>query len=359
MLETIKSWFQSTQEPVAENKWDANTVTMRQPNCPTAPAMSQTVSEQPGSPDSMGVHMRGGDMGEGICCGLINNDWAKIDIIQHGSRNTTRSHDMLPILALQGYMWTGSDYKLLRLTVGRHSLPFDYDEEVELECSFLSASLKDTDYARWKTGKVPLVNICLRKDDVGFSYPEGEKSFARRKELEWLFARTRYTKFFLIPGLGLGKHLQVIKPAESSILSYDAGDSSLCLSTTREFGSGSLFDTTAFTVAGMEVAYTGLSGDAVPTTKGWLRTSVQKVNRESPNHRLYLLRRESRFIDVQPIQNAVVYERIELWPINVVDKGGCSVLRVWSMETEPGGGLFKHKYAVDWHENHLLLPVTP
>ncbi|CEJ54063.1 hypothetical protein PMG11_00387 [Penicillium brasilianum] len=70
MLETIKSWFQSTQEPVAENKWDANTVTMQQPNCPTAPAMSQTVSEQPGSSDSMGVHMRGGDMGEDICCGL-------------------------------------------------------------------------------------------------------------------------------------------------------------------------------------------------------------------------------------------------------------------------------------------------
>lgn len=47
MLETIKSWFQTVQEPLVENKWDANTVTMQQPNCPAAPAMNQAVSEQP------------------------------------------------------------------------------------------------------------------------------------------------------------------------------------------------------------------------------------------------------------------------------------------------------------------------
>ncbi|KAJ5363876.1 uncharacterized protein N7496_009589 [Penicillium cataractarum] len=67
MFDTIKSWFQSTHEPVAENKWDANTVTMRQPNSPTA---MHTVSDQPESPEPMGVHMRGGDMGEDVCCGL-------------------------------------------------------------------------------------------------------------------------------------------------------------------------------------------------------------------------------------------------------------------------------------------------
>lgn len=44
MSGTIKSWFQPTQEPVVENKWDANTLTMRQPS---SPAMNQTIEEQP------------------------------------------------------------------------------------------------------------------------------------------------------------------------------------------------------------------------------------------------------------------------------------------------------------------------
>lgn len=123
---------------------------------------------------------------------------------------------------------------------------------------------------------------------------------------------------------------------------------SSALSTTREFESGSLFDTTAFTVDGIEVAYTGLSRDAVPVTKGWCGPACRRSTPRVPITDSISLDESLDFIDVQPIQNAVVYEHIELWPINVVvDKGGCSVLRVWSMETEPGGGLFKHKYAVD------------
>ncbi|GLI78464.1 hypothetical protein PoHVEF18_006779 [Penicillium ochrochloron] len=67
MFETIRSWFQPAQEPVFENKWDANTVTMQQPNSPAGPAMNQAVSEQPESPESMAVvHMRGGGGGD-IC----------------------------------------------------------------------------------------------------------------------------------------------------------------------------------------------------------------------------------------------------------------------------------------------------
>lgn len=47
MFETIKSWFQGADAPQNENKWDANTVTMQQPNSPAAPSMNQTVTEQP------------------------------------------------------------------------------------------------------------------------------------------------------------------------------------------------------------------------------------------------------------------------------------------------------------------------
>ncbi|KAJ5803525.1 uncharacterized protein N7503_005975 [Penicillium pulvis] len=69
MFETLKSWFQGADAPLNENKWDANTVTMQQPNSPAAPSMNQTVTEQPGGVESMGVHMRGGDGGD-LCCGI-------------------------------------------------------------------------------------------------------------------------------------------------------------------------------------------------------------------------------------------------------------------------------------------------
>lgn len=47
MFEAIKNWFQSAEGPSAERKWDANAVTMQQPNSPSAPEMSNTITEQP------------------------------------------------------------------------------------------------------------------------------------------------------------------------------------------------------------------------------------------------------------------------------------------------------------------------
>ncbi|KAJ5915197.1 hypothetical protein N7454_011151 [Penicillium verhagenii] len=67
MFEEIKSWFSSVQQPT--DKGNVSPFTMQQPSSPTAPAMNQTVSEQPGAPESMttrSVHLRGG--GEDDCC---------------------------------------------------------------------------------------------------------------------------------------------------------------------------------------------------------------------------------------------------------------------------------------------------
>ncbi|KAJ5746648.1 hypothetical protein N7520_011830 [Penicillium odoratum] len=70
MFETIKSWFQGAEQPINENKWDANTVTMQQPNSPAAPSMNQTITQQPGT-ESAAVQMRGGgDFCCGVCAGL-------------------------------------------------------------------------------------------------------------------------------------------------------------------------------------------------------------------------------------------------------------------------------------------------
>jgi predicted acyl esterase len=236
---------------------------------------------------------------------------------------------------MEGYTWAGSKHKFLRFIVGRHDLPFYYDEEVEVHRSFLEALLKDNDYADWKTGKVPPVSVCLRKGDVGFNNPEGEKTFPRRDKLERPIARTEYTKFFLTPGLGLKKDAQGMEHAGPSILSYDAGDSMVKGVRVLEFKMPpvqselevtgrvlahlvvsvdssvslppenldlDLFLTLRhFTAAGKEVPYTSSSGDAVPVTKGWLRTSLRQVNTESPYHRPYLPRREYLSTDVQQV----------------------------------------------------------
>ncbi|GLI78468.1 hypothetical protein PoHVEF18_006783 [Penicillium ochrochloron] len=263
---------------------------------------------------------------------------------------------------VEGYTWAGSQHKFLRFILGRHDLPFYYDEEDEVQHSFLEAFLKDNDYA-------------------------GD-------EMEWPIARTEYTKFFLTPDLSLKQEGQEME-AELSILSYDAGNSSVKGVRVLEFKmppvqselevTGHVLahlavsvDSAAtpppenldldlfwtlrhFTAAGKEIPYTGSSGNAVPVATGWLRASMRKY----------------RSIDVQPVESGVIYEcDVELWPTNVVvEKGGWLVLHVSSEDMEPGVGLFKHNSAIDRlaekfsgannihfdneHENYLLLPVIP
>lgn len=58
---------------------------------------------------------------------------------------------------IEGYMLAGSPYKFLRVGSGRHDLPFYSDIEVETQRGFLSAFLKNDDYAGWTTGKQPKV----------------------------------------------------------------------------------------------------------------------------------------------------------------------------------------------------------
>ncbi|KAJ5168524.1 uncharacterized protein N7482_004118 [Penicillium canariense] len=69
MFGAIKNWFSPAQEN--ENKWDAHTVQLQQPNSPAGPTMNnETVTEQPGDREEMSVHMRGGGEGEDVCCGV-------------------------------------------------------------------------------------------------------------------------------------------------------------------------------------------------------------------------------------------------------------------------------------------------
>ncbi|KJK64039.1 X-Pro dipeptidyl-peptidase C-terminal non-catalytic domain protein [Aspergillus parasiticus SU-1] len=307
---------------------------------------------------------------------------------------------------VEGYTWAGSQYKFLRFIVGRHDLPFYYDEEAKVQMSFLDAFLKGNDHAGWTTGRIPRVSLCLRKGDVGFNNPAGEKTFPRRDENEWPLARTVYTRYYLTPSLGLTQKLTTFTASQlgyqaggsdgrSSILQFNTppcvremeitGHPVAHLAVSVESAQSpppsnldlDIFVTLChFSAVGKEVHYTGSSGESVPVTKGWLRVSLRKVNHDSPYHRDYLPRREYRSSDVLPVENGVIYEcDVELWPTNVmVEAGGWLVFEVASVDTE-GAGLFRHNSPVarppskfegsnyihfgEGRENYIVLPIIP
>ncbi|KAF5600098.1 hydrolase family [Fusarium pseudoanthophilum] len=307
---------------------------------------------------------------------------------------------------IEGYIHAGSKFKYLRLITGRHDLPFYYEEEVEIQRSFLDAFLKGEDRVGWsEEGKVAPVSLVLRKGNVGFNDAEKEKAYPRREENEWPIARTQYKKLFLTPEQGLTweepkterkkvtyKALGTLdKPevvqfstpafeAETEITGHVVAHLNVSVSPDPSGPTPSdidLFVTLRhFDPSGEEVFYTGTAGDPVPLTKGWLRVSLRKVDSEHPKHREWLPHRNYTSKDVQPVIQGEVYGvDIEVWPTNViVDKGGKLVFEVSSGDTQ-GSGIFLHNDPVDRslevfqgsnhihfgprQQNYITLPVIP
>ncbi|RKK73043.1 hypothetical protein BFJ69_g9607 [Fusarium oxysporum] len=307
---------------------------------------------------------------------------------------------------IEGYIRAGSKFKYLRLITGRHDLPFYYEEEVEIQRSFLDAFLKGEDRVGWsQEGKVAPVSLVLRKGNVGFNDAEKEKAYPRREESEWPIARTQYKKLFLTPEQGLSwdepkterrkityKALGTLeKPevvqfstpafeAETEITGHVVAHLNVSVSPDPSGPTPSdidLFVTLRhFDPSGQEVFYTGTAGDPVPLTKGWLRVSLRKVDQEHPKHREWLPHRNYTSKDVQPVIQGEVYAvDIEVWPTNVVvDKGGKLVFEVSSGDTQ-GSGIFLHNDSVDRspevfqgsnhihfgprQQNYITLPVIP
>lgn len=272
-------------------------------------------------------------------------------------------------------MHSGSELKYLRFITGRHDLPFYYKEEVELQMSFLDAFLKGDDRVGWsQKGKVPPVDIVLRKGDVGFNDASAEKAYKRRFENEWPVARTQYTRYYLTPELVLSTTLP--SSHETNSIAYKALGTMenpqlvqfktepfeteteitghvvahLCVSAsklsnqTTEPSDIDIFLTLRhISPEGKEVFYTGTAGDPVPLAKGWLRVSLRKVESSHPRHTEWLPYREYRSIDVQEVTPDTVYEvDVEIWPTNVVvEKGATLMLEVSSGDTQ-GCGVSKN-----------------
>lgn len=308
---------------------------------------------------------------------------------------------------VEGFVNAGSEFKYLRMITGRHDLPFYYSEEVEVQRSFLDAFLKGDDRVGWSVkGKVPPVDLVLRKGDVGFNDAQAEKAYPRRTENEWPIARTKWTNFYLTPDKKLTRLEPLHTPPKK--LSYRAlgtlEDPSLIQFTTAPFEeeteiTGNVVahlnvsvsaDATGPTPSdidlfvtlrhispeGKEVFYTGTAGDPVPLTKGWLRVSLRKTNPDHPKHRPYLPWREYLSTDRLPVIPGEVYGvDVEVWPTQVVvEKGGKLVFEVASGDTQ-GSGIFLHNSPEDRSEeklrgqnhivfgpkfsNYVTLPVIP
>lgn len=116
-------------------------------------------------------------------------------------------------------MYAGSQFKYLRCITGRHDLPFYYDQEVEVQRSFLDAFLKGKDDKGWTVpGKVPAVDLVLRQGAPKYNCAEEElATFPRRLEKEWPIGRTVYEKFHLTTD----NSLVAEPPAAGGLLSYE------------------------------------------------------------------------------------------------------------------------------------------
>jgi predicted acyl esterase len=280
---------------------------------------------------------------------------------------------------VEGFTHAGSEFKYLRMITGRHDLPFYYDDEVEVQRSFLDAFLKGEDRVGWSVpGKVPAVDLVLRKGDVGFNDAAAARAYERRTETEWPIARTRYVRYHLTPELGLStsapEHtrpsklsyralgtldnpsaLQFTTPpfeAETEITGHITAH--LHVSVTPDRSGPTPTDMDLFLTLrhlspnGSEVFYTGTAGDPVPLCKGWLRASLRAVNEAHHRHRPWLPQRDYTRADARPVIQGEVYAvDVEVWPTNVVvARGGRVVLEVASGDTQ-GSGIFQHVDPLD------------
>ncbi|KAL5085975.1 hypothetical protein Trisim1_009741 [Trichoderma cf. simile WF8] len=311
-----------------------------------------------------------------------------------------------------GYMFSSSKFKYLRFLAGRHDLPFYYKDEVKLQLSFLDAWLKDQDEVGWTIpGKVAPVSVLLRKGNVGYNNPDGEKLFQRRDEQEWPIARTEYVRYYLnlqheltndgnvtrlpeskVTYKALGSlddpqfvTFSTVFPKETEITGHIVAHLNVSVESSVEQQQSNpvaeadldLFVTLRHLDSqGQEILYTGAVGDPVSLTKGWLRCSLRKVDDKHPQHRSYLPYRQYFSTDEELLTPGIIYAvDVEIWPTNVVmNDGDTLVLEIASGDTA-GSGLFRHESKVDrdparfggWNNihfgggksNYLELPIIP
>lgn len=164
-----------------------------------------------------------------------------------------------------------------------------------MQRSFLDAFLRGNDRSGWSVpGKLPPIDLALRKGDFGHNSPDGERKYSRRAEAAWPMPHTQYTQYHLTPDQKLAtkaptdkttskicyaahgtlENPQLIHVAtnpvevETEITGHSVAH--LCVSMNGRVGKSLPSDIDLFltlrhiTAEGKEVWYTGTAGDPVP-----------------------------------------------------------------------------------------------
>ncbi|KAF2014095.1 alpha/beta-hydrolase [Aaosphaeria arxii CBS 175.79] len=277
---------------------------------------------------------------------------------------------------IEGYMLAGSRYKFLRVGSGRHDLPFFSEVEVNTQKSFLSAFLKNDDYAGWTRGLQPRVTYQTRKGPFDHKSIESASGqiYSWKTAPEWPLPATKYTKYYLgpdltwapeIPTIDIHKRLSypalttlnnpfrhqfTTTPFEHEVEITGHIIAHVNLSVTRKPGGTVPKDIDVFFMMrhwnadGTERVFTGTIGDAAAVTRGCQRVSLRKINDKHPHHREYRPFRDYFSTDVLPVIPAEVYPvDVEIWPTNIVVLPGEKISIEISAGDTPGIGPFVHE----------------
>ncbi len=241
----------------------------------------------------------------------------------------------------EGFTQAASQQKWLEVHGLEHWTEFYTRYGVTLQKRFFDHFLKGMEND-WKDQ--PRVQLQIRK--VG--------GFEQRAEKEWPLARTRWTRFYLIPS---NRSLGADPTDAEESLEYEAlGEGVTFLSSPLEketevtgplaaklFISSSTSDADLFVVFrvfapdGREVVFQGALDPHTPIAQGWLRASHRKLDPALST----LYRPYHAHEDVEPLVSGRVYELdVEIWPTCIVVPAGYRIaLSVRGQDYEhPGKG---------------------
>jgi hypothetical protein len=219
----------------------------------------------------------------------------------------------------EGFTRAGSPQKWLEAHGDTHFTHFYSRYGEALQKRFFGHFLKGEDTG-WN--KQPRVSLNIR-------HP-GEK-FVLRAENEWPLARTRWTKYFLAPGGGLGTEA----PTTATTMSYETASDGLTFSTpalnesleitgpvaAKLWVSSETTDADLFLVlrvfdpAGQEVTFIGSNDPRTPVGLGWLRASQRKLDPQKslPYRPWHTHDEEWPLTPGEPVELDV-----EIWPTSIV-----------------------------------------
>lgn len=288
---------------------------------------------------------------------LANVKRHTLDDAYYRSLTPNLSHIKVPLLSvgnwggvglhlrgnIEGYIGAASEYKWLRIHTGNHFTPFYSDEGRALQERFFDYWLKGHENGLLDDARLQLA---IRRGS-GFTW---------RCEDEWPLARTRWTLFYLDAATcSMSEH----SPGTAAYTSYEVPKGSATFVTApftqdtevtgplalRLWISSSAEEMDLFVTIrnidahGNDVSCVGSNNEAIPVTKGWLRTSHRKRDHErSSAYRPYHSHDEIQKLSPEEI----VAVDVEIWPTSMVFEVGHRLALDIEAHDGIGSGMYHH-----------------